>query len=293
MARKIPSCVLSSVAVFRGSCGGFKYINKSMGRTKCLYDSLSLEEYNKVEKTCKRCGKSYYIAWTKSGYSDFCCEGCSRAYSTDLNRKGINEKVSKKLKGRYVGQNKNYYSSRKSYDESPNKCLICGKSISYENKHRKYCSGDCCREARSLNAKKLNQEGKLCGGYRRGSSRGRGGYYKGVWCDSTYELAYLVYCLDNRIDIQRCKEVFKYNINRTIKKYHPDFLVEGIIVEIKNYWREEVDVKTEAVKKEGRKIRVLYGADLEPYMCYVDEKYNLWHKGKRNNYYVLYDNNET
>ena len=42
------------------------------------------------------------------------------------------------------------------------------------------------------------------------TGRGRKGYYKGFYCASTYELAYVIYCLDHNIQIERCKEYFEY-----------------------------------------------------------------------------------
>lgn len=258
-----------------------------MGRVKCKYDELSVEQYNEVEKTCKLCGKRYFKAWTKSGYSDFCSKECSRRFSTTLKREEINEKVSKALHGRLVGCNKN-----KSKNKIPKFCLICGKPIPLDSKKKKYCSKECHSVFLSEHAKLLNKEGKLYGGYRKGCSRGRSGFYKGIWCDSTYELVYLIYCLDNKVEIKRCRDVFTYEIDGKIKKYHPDFIVNGNIVEIKNYWRKEVDFKCDAVRRTGKEITVLYTSDLEPYMSYVDKKYGLTHRGKSNKYYVLYDKTE-
>ena len=37
----------------------------------------------------------------------------------------------------------------------------------------------------------------LSGGLRHGSGRGKKGWYKGYWCDSTWELAWVIYQLDN------------------------------------------------------------------------------------------------
>lgn len=100
----------------------------------------------------------------------------------------------------------------------------------------------------------------------------------------------MIYCLDNNIPIKRCTESFTYEIDGKIKRYFPDFVVKGVIIEIKNYWREEVDLKVSAVKKAGKKIKVFYTRDLEKMMTHVDKKYNLSHKGRHNSYYVLYDN---
>jgi len=37
------------------------------------------------------------------------------------------------------------------------------------------------------------------GGYQKKSGRGKWGWYKGFWCDSSYELAYVIYNLDHNI----------------------------------------------------------------------------------------------
>lgn len=44
------------------------------------------------------------------------------------------------------------------------------------------------------------------GGYNPGSGRGKKGWYKGFFCDSSWGLAYIIYCLDHNIDIKRNME---------------------------------------------------------------------------------------
>src|SRR5713226_6636200 len=39
------------------------------------------------------------------------------------------------------------------------------------------------------------------GGYERGSGRGKKGRYRGYWCDSTYELVFVIYTLDHEIEL--------------------------------------------------------------------------------------------
>ena len=43
------------------------------------------------------------------------------------------------------------------------------------------------------------------GGLRLGSGRGKKGWYNGFFCDSTYELVYVIYNLDNNIYFKRSK----------------------------------------------------------------------------------------
>lgn len=111
---------------------------------------------------------------------------------------------------------------------------------------------------------------RKCGGYRQGSGRGKKGWYKGIFCDSSYELAYLIYCLDHNIKIQRNTEKFEYIFNNEKHLYLPDFIVEGEFVEIKGYYTEQVKAKIEQFPFE---IKVLFEKDLKPVFTYVKEKY--------------------
>ena len=45
----------------------------------------------------------------------------------------------------------------------------------------------------------------LCGGKRHGSGRGKKGWYKGYWCDSSWELALVIYNLEHNIKFERNK----------------------------------------------------------------------------------------
>ena len=37
------------------------------------------------------------------------------------------------------------------------------------------------------------------------------GYYKGIYCSSSYELIFLLYCEKHNIKVERCKITFTYN----------------------------------------------------------------------------------
>lgn len=73
------------------------------------------------------------------------------------------------------------------------------------------------------------------GGYKQGSGRGKKGWYKGIFCDSSWELAFVIYCIDHGKQISRCKEIRYYEVAGVRKKYYPDFIVDGSIIEIKGY----------------------------------------------------------
>ena len=59
------------------------------------------------------------------------------------------------------------------------------------------------------------------------------GWYKGYWCDSSWELAVVMYCLDNHIQIIRNTKTFKYLWRQHYEYYKPDFIIAGKYVQIK------------------------------------------------------------
>jgi hypothetical protein len=111
---------------------------------------------------------------------------------------------------------------------------------------------------------------KNAGGYRLGSGHGKKGWYKGIWCDSSWELAYVIYCLDHNINIQRCEEKFEYIFEDKKHHYHPDFIVDNKYVEIKGW----VNVLTQSkINQFPYELIVLYKNDMKEIFDYVINKY--------------------
>lgn len=71
------------------------------------------------------------------------------------------------------------------------------------------------------------------GGYRKGSGRGKRGTYKGYYCDSSWELAFVIYNLEHEIEFTRNRKKFKYLFEGKEHYYMPDFVINGSFVEIK------------------------------------------------------------
>lgn len=95
------------------------------------------------------------------------------------------------------------------------------------------------------------------------------GWYKGFYCDSSYELVFVIYCLEHNIPIKKCKQIFKYFYQGKEHRYYPDFEINGVIYEIKGY---ECD-KSKFKHKLFPQIKMLYFKDLKNCFNYVIQKY--------------------
>jgi hypothetical protein len=159
------------------------------------------------------------------------------------------------------------------------------KSIEIKNKLReasKGRSGYASTPEKELERRRKISLGKKGnrGGYRRESSRGKSGWYRGYWCDSSYELAYVMYNLDYNIEFERNYTKFPYSFEGKIHNWLPDFIVGDKYVEIKGYLNEKDKNKIEQFKEP---LILLINEGIKPYIDYAKEKY-----GK--NYVELYDN---
>lgn len=146
-------------------------------------------------------------------------------------------------------------------------CPTCKESFdTYIINPKVFCSKECVK----------------LGGLRKNSGIGKSGWYDGVFLNSTYELAYWIYCKDHNIEIARCNKSFKYidpDSGKT-RTYYPDFEVEKEIIEIKGYKR-----KIDQIKASSCNAKILYESDLKDVFKYIENK-----TGKKvSNLYELYD----
>ena len=109
------------------------------------------------------------------------------------------------------------------------------------------------------------------------------GTYKGFYCDSGWELAFLIYNLDNNISIHRCTCAFEYTYENKLHKYYSDFIIDGVYYEIKGIYRPEDAFKIEQFPSE-HKLIVIDSTNIYKYVRYCELTY-----GK--DYTKLYDRN--
>jgi hypothetical protein len=109
------------------------------------------------------------------------------------------------------------------------------------------------------------------GGIREGSGRGKQGTYCGYRCQSSWELAWVVYNIDHNIKFSRNKKGFEYTFNNKVRKYYPDFILEdGTYIEIKGYMTLQNKAKIENFKLP---LIVIDKVKIQMYLNYVIEKY--------------------
>ena len=234
------------------------------------YFKLATEKSCKVRKKilkifeciCPKCGKIFYVTGTQKQFDNgklkkYCCKQCA-------NSRVFNETTNIKRKETL----KQYYSLPEVKEKIHKlyKCKNCGKEYTMlESSSRIYCSKECKHEWQE---KYLES---TFGGKQLKSGRSRSGWYKGIYCASTWELAFLIYHLDHNLYIERCKEIRTYIYNDKPYKYYPDFVTDEGIIEIKGLKEE----KFKAKMKYNPDIKVLFKQDVKQYIDYVKTKYNV------------------
>lgn len=220
---------------------------------------------------CPVCGNEYIVNMTqrtyeRGKYKHTCSSACAHllsAKNTDLDKKNI--KISNSLNDRIEGLKEQgiFYSIRI--------CENCGKEYTFKDyKSPKYCCKDCGLIAKHRKLSVAAVKNKFGGlnpetthkSYKRG-------YYKGIWCDSSWELAYLLYCFDNNISVERNNKYFEYEFEGKIYKFYPDFIVDGNLVEIKGFYTPKNKVKLEKFPN----VLFIDRKLIQPYLKYAIEHY--------------------
>lgn len=211
---------------------------------------------------CNVCGKHYTKTLTESEFKRLKFFNCSRACAnghkhSDETKEKIRTSILKYCKDNNKERIQKY-------------CKNCGKELSNNNKSG-YCA-KCLPRIEEYKNKLSNALKNKTGGYRKGSGYGKGGWYKGYYCDSSWELAFVIYNLEHNIKFERNKKQFAYIFKNETHNYIPDWIVDGEYIEIKGYWSEQWQAKLDQFPKE-EKLTVLTKKEIKPYLDYVIESY--------------------
>lgn len=218
---------------------------------------------------CENCNHTHTGEY---GSGRFCSCKCARGFSTKANRTEINLKKSKSLLDR----------SKKLGLNPKIQCKSCNKEI----KPNKYgycvrCSGNSLKWRESLSKVMIGKNVGKYNGDRSKSSRGIHGKYLTFYFDSSWELAWIIYNIENKIDFIRNRTGFPYVFEGITRNYYPDFKIQDEYFEIKNYITPEFKAKLHYFPY---KITVLSTNEIKPYLVYCTNKYGKY-------FYKPYQNN--
>ena len=214
---------------------------------------------------CETCGNIFEKDWRKDKKSKKVpCRFCSKKCS---NTRIHNEETKQKIKDSVVLFNKN---NNRKINKKEKTCPICNNKFYVFNSERDkiYCNKLCY-----INDKHCVFRKKSPGGLRNGSGRSKSGYYKGFYCNSTWELCFYIFQIDNKISIERNKDFFIYKDEKNkLRKYYPDFIVDNKYIEIKGPQDKLWEFKLRDFPKD-KQIVVFYEKDINFYIKYVKDKY--------------------
>lgn len=163
--------------------------------------------------------------------------------------------------------------------DTNDKLLSIGKKVSEKLKNNPNVTGkgktDENENLRRIKISETMKKNPSSGGIRKGSGRGKKGWYKGFWCDSSWELAWVIYNIDNQIVFERNNLGFEYNFSGKTHKYYPDFKIGETYYEIKGRRSYEKldDENKNKISSFQHNLVVLYEGEMKPYLDYVIKKY--------------------
>lgn len=222
---------------------------------------VDLQKWIAEQHTCEKCG---IIMTEKFGPGRFCSKKC--ANSRIFNQEAIEKKSKSATKNSLTHQNK----LELDYNKHPCRCEICSTPLPYTKRGRKTCSQECMRQVLS-NRSKANPHP---GGYREGCGNRKKGRYNGIFCDSSWELAFLIYYLDKGKQVIRKIEPYLYvDTSDVVRRYYPDFIIDDTLYEIKGIMNIDVYRKISAV--DNYPVKLLTYSDIKPMIEYVQKTYKV------------------
>ena len=250
-----------------------KQAGKTQHNIAVAKKEAELAQWISEQHTCEKCGK---VMTEKYGSGRFCSKGC--ANKRQHSQETIDKISSSNLNSDLLKQQglKIHLECEEKYSLSPKLCCICGLPISYNRRERQTCSSACTKELQRSN--RIKMMAKIGSN----TQRAHFGFYHGIECDSSWELAFLLYHLDNNSNIIRNFDGFNYIDHLGVsRKYYLDFIIDGEYYEIKGEYNEDVPLKLKYFPVD-KTIYLLDRPKIKSYLKYAKETY-----GK--NFDTLYD----
>lgn len=280
--------------------------------TRCYWILHNLKDFPK----CKVCGKPLKMdIKINKGYPPCCSRGCIQKYKPTQD-KIKHTKLEKYGDENYCNPDKAKQTFLKKYGvTNPNRLPEIRAKIENTNL-AKYgvkmtLNADSVKEKRNktwikkygtsniLSLPKIRDKGKKTLFKRYGVSNISQCYeiqrkktsryeYKGIYIDSSWELAFFIYLEDHNMEFEYHPNIYySYKYQNQNHKYFPDFKVGDEIIEIKgnqflkadgswkSYYKygndDLMEAKHQCILKNN--IKILYENDIKPYIKYVNDTY--------------------
>lgn len=233
----------------------------TQGHTSTIKSTVLKEEYTRSPKLCLECNSELDY---KKSTNKFCSKKCFSKYNLKQgNVRRWSSEERQRLSESMIGKER--------LDLRNGKNILCNncKKEFYvtPSNQSKCCSKKCYHEW----ANKIGYMKGKTGGYRKEAGRGKMGWYRGIYCNSTWELAWVIYSLDNNIKFKRNNEGFEYQFGNNKYKFYPDFILEdGRYVEIKGWVTNKDNAKFNYFPHH---LIILKKVEMEPILKYVVQTY--------------------
>lgn len=223
---------------------------------------MNINEYRLHPKTCKQCNVTIPYERRRNTY---CSHRCGAIYSQRNGGNRIWDDESKKKQSEWS----KIHNYRPRKNGITKQCLQCKNDfyVPRSLSKKQWCSKKCFQ----LWVTETDYMKGKAGGYRKEAGRGKMGWYKGYYCNSTWELAWVMYQLDRGINFKRNTKGFEYEFKGKQLKFYPDFILEnGEYVEIKGWVTEKDKSKFSTFPKT---LNILYQKDMAPIINAIISKY--------------------
>lgn len=193
---------------------------------------------------CIKCGNEFEPSRGLVNYCSLKCRSGRTWSNADKLKKSVSAKNSIKVK---IANEQ--LARSKWVDRIKSQCPVCGINFeSYPSRIRIYCSKKCYLIDNTCKFRKSSP-----GGYRIGSGRSKGSYYKDQHFDSLFEIEVAQFLEKNGINWQRNTKRFYFEWDGNQTYYIPDFLIDNdLYLETKGYWwgdKKERTLKAVRVNK--------------------------------------------
>lgn len=223
-----------------------------------------IEKYMLKPKHCKQCNT--IIPYIKHTQTEYCSHSCAASHTNQS--RSLSEETKEKIRVKTAPLLREYARSRKLANIPFTKvyfknCVECDKIFTSTTRQKQTCSNVC----RSVWCSKHN--------FRQNKTRGKCGYFNGVWCASSWELAFVAYHTYLNSGIKRFDSSIPYVLNNKQKRYFPDFEINKELYEVKGWYDDTVDIKLQAAREAGYVIHIITRNDIKPIIKQVKEWYDI------------------